>query len=226
MTELLELVLSYTYNNKPCVNRWNYTTDSIPAGVSLSFALIAAAGGLTQTGDDEFEAGSMFEAIRLPLHAAIKFANVQAKNIYSVTDFYDTPIVTTVTGAVNSSQAMRGNNVFGFYSSRTRTDIRRGMKRFSGVPEGSVGDFGIVDSGVVPLLDDIADLMTGYLTYDDSGTPVVFSPCIVHKEKYTTPSGRDAYRYYASKATQLLNIATSIDWQAYPSTRTQDTRAV
>lgn len=226
MTELLELVLSYTYNSKPCINRWNYVSDSIPAAVSLSFALVAGAGGLTETGDTAFTTGSMFNAIRLAVSAGVKFINVQAKNIYSVTDFFDTPVVASVVGAVGTSQAMGGFNAFGFLSSRTRSDIRRGTKRFAGVYEGATGDFGVIESGAAALLDDIADLMTGDITYDDSGTPVVFSPCIVSKEKYTTPSGKDAYRYYATKAAQLAEIATSIDWSAYGNTRSQTSRQV
>lgn len=224
MVALLELVLEYTYNDEPCVNRWNYISSSTPAAVSLSFALVSAVGGITESPHTDFPTGSMMENIRVALGGGVLFNNIQARNIYSVTDFYDTPIPSTVTGAITSSTGMTGYEAYGFYSSQTRTDIRGGQKRFAGVVEGAVGAFGVIESAQMTLLNNIAAAMTAEVTYDDEGSPVTFNPVIVSKEKYVTPSGKDAYKYYATLAEQDDHWATGIIWRAYPNSTTQNTR--
>jgi hypothetical protein len=226
MTELLEIVLSYTYNTKPCINRWNYVTNSIPAAVSYSFGLVSAFGGIVDSPSTDFPADTLMKALQNALYTGVIFQNIQARNIYSVTDFYDTPIPSGVTGEDASGQGMNGFETYGFVSSRVRTDIRRGTKRFSGATEAQVGEFGVITPSMLTVLEGIATLMTGEMVYDDETNVLSYLPCIVSKESYVTPSGRTAYKYYEDKEEQLEHIATSISWTPYDNTRSQTSRKV
>lgn len=226
MAELFELVLQTSYNGELCINRWNYVTNDIPAAVSQSFALVAAAGGIGEAPPANFPDGTMMEAIRLMVNDGVVFENVFARNIYSVTDYYDTPVPSGVWGAQTGSNRQSAYDAYGFSSNRTRLDIRRGYKRFVGVSEAAVGEYGDLTSGQIALMETVAELMSDPLIYDDESSLITFSPCIVKKEKYTTPSGGTAYRYYplAQKATQLSLLSQPVVWTPYADKRTQDSR--
>jgi len=105
-----------------------------------------------------------------------------------------------------------------------RLDIDRGTKRFVGVPETAVLSGGVIGAAFYAELVQTAEAMSAILSYNDEGNTVTFAPCIVHKEEYTTPRGRKAYRYYPALSEQLSNIATGIVWQPYTTVRTQNSR--
>lgn len=226
MPALLELVVQSSYNGEQCINRWNYITSSTPAAVSFSFALVSAFGGIVDSPDVVFPDDTVMSHWQAMVDDGVVFQNIQARNIYSVTDFYDTPIPTGVYGLVTGSDGSPEYVSFGFISSRVRQDIRRATKRLAGVPEASTANFGALTGGSLTLAENLAAAMSVDLTYDDEGSPVVFSPCVVHKEKYVAPSGKDAYRYYlpVDEAEQFANLATSITWTPYANTRSQVSR--
>jgi hypothetical protein len=194
--------------------------------VSLSFALVSAAGGIAEAPPAGFPDGSMFENIRVAVSGGVIFENVQARNIYDVEDFYDTPVPSGVIGTQTGSNGMSSFDAYGFVSNRTRTDIRRGFKRFVGVVEGAVEGFGVINGTQMSLLESIASAMSATLVYDDEGTDISFIPCVVKKLKYTTPSGKTAYKYYplAQKETQLGLISSPVVWTPYEDKRHQDSR--
>ena len=70
----------------------------------------------------------------------------------------------------------------------------------------------------------LATAMGATLNYTDEGNALSFAPAIISKEKYTTPSGKEAYKYYASEVLQAAHTATGILWEIYGETRTQGSR--
>lgn len=220
---IMEVILQTSYFGQECINRWNYLSSGTPAAVSHSFALASAMGWITGGGTD-FPADTVAESIQELVSQSVDFIQVEVKNVYSVVDFYNTPFPSGTDGDVSATNGISPTSAYGLFSSRSRSDIRRGMKRFVGVTEGSISSGGVVVAPGLTTLGELASRMSDDLEYDDEGNTLTYSPIIVSKEKYTTPSGRSAYRYYGTEAEQLMHIMDSIIWQPYPETRTQVSR--
>lgn len=220
---LYEVTLQGTYAGQNVLNRWNYTNSGTPAGVSGSFALLSALGFILPIGATVPTAGTMFDGIYRISVDTLQFTQVICRAIYDVADFYDNPFVPGVVGQLvqtGESPAV----ALGFRTSRVRQDIDRGTKRFAGVASVVIGQGGALQPGILALCATLATQMAAVATYNDSGNTISFTPTVVKKEKYTTPSGRQAYRYYSTLAAQSANWAQGFNWQVYPQVRTQRTR--
>jgi hypothetical protein len=224
MAELMEITLFQTYFNQKCVNRWNYVASGSPAAVTLSFALASAMGFLPVSTD--MADGTVGGALQLIQIANVVFNSVLARAVYVDDDFYDSPFISGTAGLVSgASEGLSPLNAYGFFSSRVKQSIGRGYKRFVGVPETATNTGGLMTSGILGQMTTLGGLMGDTLTYDDEGTTLSFVPCIVQKEKYVvTESGKDAYKYYASQATQLVHTAQGIGWSPYENVRSQTSR--
>lgn len=221
---LYEVVLQGDYFGQQTINRWNYisgTENTPPLG---SVGLVGAMGLVWDEVLSTFATGGIGDLLKAQLQSNFRFVSTIAKAIYDPLDFYETIYPGGVVGDVVSSDAQSPVLAFGLYTSRVRLDIARGMKRFAGAPEAATMTGGVLDPGTVAGLQDIGDEMAAVLTFDPGGGSIAYTPCIVKKEKYTAPSGNDAYRYYASQATQLLNVATGFTWTPYNQIRTQNSR--
>lgn len=222
---LFEVVLSQSYFNQQTINRFTYQGSGTPAAVTMSFALASALGAIPSAGI--YPADHLITRLAgIQSNGAI-FGNLSSRNLYSVTDFYDTPFVPELTGGV-SGEGMSPAVAFGFRTNRVRTDVGRGMKRFVGVPESGAGTGGAVDVDSTGYVNLVA-AMNEVLTYDDEGNTLTFTPIVCGKEKYEVevdgvPTGRFAYRYYDTEAHQLEHTAVGVVWSMYDHVRTQVSR--
>jgi hypothetical protein len=224
MAELMELTLNQTYFGQKCVNRWNYVASGTPAAVTLSFALTSIMGFLsTDVNLLSTTVGGSLQAVQ---NVDAIFNSVIARAVYIDDDFYDSPFLSgTHGGASGGSGALSPTSAYGFFSSRVKQSIARGYKRFVGISESSSENGGEIVSGALTALEAVAGYMSDTLVYDDEGESLTFIPCIVQKEKYTVvDSGKDAYRYYADEAEQLVHTAQGILWTPYDQIRTQVSR--
>lgn len=218
---LYEVTLTTVFQGEQCINRWNYVSIGTPAVVTGSFALVSAMLGANAQPADPTNASLIYAIMQL-VSNQVQFVGLTAKAIYDVIDFYERPFVPRLNGLVQG-EALPPFAAFGFRTSRVRQDISRATKRFVGVAEG------LQTSGtIIPLDPDyltaLANRMSETLVYDDEGNSVSFTPAVVKKERYETPQGTFAYRYYADQATQMSNVATGILWEAYPTIRSQTSR--
>lgn len=214
---IYEVVLRQNYANQECVNRWNYVLTGTPAAVQGSFALIAAFGAIS------LAAETIIGKVRSLQNQGVNFVDIEARDIYSDLDFYTRPFASSTNGQ-GLGEGMSPVMAYGFRTSRTRRDIRRATKRFVGAEEGNVAQAGVLTSGVLTVMEELADLMEEPLTYDDEGNTLTFVPAVCSKEEYTTPSGKKAYRYRANEALQLDFTATGFLWEVYDTIRTQNSR--
>lgn len=221
---LYEVVLEQRYFNQQVINRWNYNSSGVPATVQGSFALAFAMGFIPDGTPPDYPADSIFAAMREIQGTALIYNQITVKAIYDVVDFYAAPFPTGTTGESTGGESVSPVDALGMRSTRVRTDISRGYKRFAGAVEGAFTEGGIVGSDMLTALNQLGGRMAETIEYIDEGSTLSFVPCIVSKEKYTTPSGKFAYRYYASQATQLTHIATGIGWEPYTQQRTQRSR--
>lgn len=217
---ILEVKVFQSLFGTSCVNTFHYTTQSVPAAVSLSFGLTAAMGfvdGVTPQVDD------LYGDWKLAVSDQLQFDEVQVRAVYDVTDFYTLPLVSNNTGAVTGKHYPT-SVCYPVQSSRVRQDIRRGNRRFAGVVDLSVNNDGVLTAAQVTKMEAVAAAMTTPLAYDDEGNTLSYTPVVISKEAYLTPSGNTAYKYYADEASQLNHLATGILWTPKDRTSTQTSR--
>lgn len=220
---LYEVVLNTRFAGQLCVNRWNYTTVTAFADPTGSTSLLQAMGLAPSGSPATFPADGLLALLQAILSTGLEFVSVSARQIYNVEDFYEFVYPSDTNGDV-TGESMSPVIAFGYRTSRVRTDIRRATKRFAGVPESSIGTEGMISAGVLAAVKEVADKMSENLVITPAGTTYTFYPIVVQKEKYTTPSGKDAYRYYADEEEQYEHIAEGIVWTEYESVRSQTSR--
>lgn len=226
---ILELVLEAEYFGQQCINRFHYVSAGDPAAVTRSFALVSGFGAIWDNTllPPSYPFPTVFSGIRDALSDEVIFKQITAQNLYDPFDFYETPFVPEPVGE-QGSEAMSPTQAFGFRSSRTRTDIRRGMKRFVGVTEGNVSGGGMIVQGFLDTqLAQLASWLGYVIPYNDEGASLTFTPCILGKERIVeTVNGEErvVYRKYETELEQLEHIASGIAWSPYAQTRTQNSR--
>lgn len=222
---LYEVLLRQAYDNRNCLNRWNYESNSTPAAVSRSFALASAFGGIPDGVTGEFPADSIMAFIAQMQSEGVDYIELSVEALYAVEDFYSIPYPPTQGGTALGTP-MSSFCAYALQSNRVRTDIRRGNKRFVGTSETHVGGAGIVEATMTPVLEDLAAAMSAELTYDDEGTPVVFSPVILSLEKHPPDADHefDWYAKYPTLAEQEDHMAVGITWTYKPFITTQNSR--
>jgi hypothetical protein len=240
---ILELVVSTLANGQELTNRWNYVVlgGSSPIVPSASNALITALGYrswnpaenvYTHNGQSNFA-----NAYRNFINNQYRVVSVVVADLYNVFDF-DTyapepdaegigkrgvsDVVNLTTNAAPTWQSV------GFITNRTRQDIRAGQKRISGLVEADYQNFGRLSTAALgSFISDLALQMSAIL---DLGGGWLAFPAVLSREKYAVldasgePTGRFAYRPYASEAEQLANAMYPVTWKAKPFTRSQVSR--
>ena len=222
----LEVVLEQSNQGQQVLNRWNYIAAGTPSIVSFSFALANAIGAVPT--DSVYPSGGLMNLLRLAQDASVSFVNILVRNVYSNTDFYQTPFVPALSGNAGGS-TLGPVPSFGFISNKTRYDIRRGQKRFVGVTASAMSADNTYSSAYNTLLGNIAAEMGKILEYDDASNILTFTPCIAKREKYEVPDSsppRFAYRYFETESEQLENVMTSLSWTHYPTVRSQTSRQI
>lgn len=221
---LLEVTLEATYQGQQIINRFNYVSTGTPASISLSTALLSAMGFIEDAG--VYPSNTVFSTIRALQVADVTYQYALGKVVYSDTDFYEVPFVVAAAGtATSSGEGMPGYVSIGFRTNRVKRSVRRGTRRFCGVGETNVGvNNTIATSFRNGAVLTCAQKMSAVLTYIDEGNTLTFSPVICGKERYTTPNGHTAYRYFPTESVQLQHTADGILWESYASTRSQVSR--
>lgn len=226
MAEILEAVVTLSFANQLIVNRFHYQMTGTPAAVTPSFALAKAMGFIDVSGSPKvFPDPSVGRLMQTNLHTSTTFVSAYFRNLYSVTDFYERPFPSAVYGSAAGDPAPPFIAI-GMISNRVRTDIRRGFKRFGAISESAMENGGVLTSAALSDAQNLANQLSDILEYDDEGNTLVFSPCVLGLEKYTAPSGKPAYRPYATKSAQEAHLATGILYQPYTRVRSQVSRQV
>lgn len=221
---IMELKVKQVFFGQEVLNVFNYLFTGTPAAVTPSFGLVAAFGGIDEAG--VYPTGTILDGMRAIQVDALEYVSIEARDVYSVTDFYATPFLPGTAG-VSTATPQAPFLAYGLKSNRTRTDIRAGRKSICGVPDESVGEGGVIIGGAVAGLATLASRMGQVITYTDEGNTLSYAPIIVSKEEYTpdeTKPERKAYKYYPSEAIQLTHIMESITWTGKPDVRSQVSR--
>jgi len=222
---IYEVLIQQVYFGQRCVNRWNYVSTTQPASVNGATGLAEALGfSPSPVIDQLFPIDTMAREWQDLVSDDVVFTQVDIRNIYSNTDFYIVPLPAGVTGQKSASNGLSPATSYGCLSSRVNLGIRAGTKRFVGVTEDGVSSGGVLIQSRLDQVQDLCDKMSEIAIFDPSGEAVGYTPTVVSKEKYLTPKGNDAYKYYATEAEQLMHVAQGVSWSPYQQTRTQVSR--
>jgi len=222
---LLEAVLTGHIANQQTVNRWNYLFSGDAAANGFSFALANAMGFVLSGSPPVPPSGTIFFAMAAALGTNWAADQVIIRDVYNPLDFVDLPFIPAFAGT--NGDGTQGSPILAYAvrSNRTRLDIKRGKKAFPGVMLGDDDGDGEISSVQLARVQTIADRMGDTLSFVDGANTATFQPTVVQREKYTTPSGKFAYRYYASFATQSPgHTMTGITWEAVSTIRGQQSR--
>lgn len=220
---IYELTITQSYFDQQVINRFNYLQTGTLLGASGAFALLTAFGAFPVS--VTFPNDTVMGAWQDIVDPELIYVGALCKALYDdPTDFFDIAYATGVVGQEAGTLPMSPTAAIGFRSSRTRIDIARGTKRLAGVDETFVDDGGVINSSAAAVIATLADLMSDDLNYSGGGSSANFEPIICGKEKYTAPSGKDAYRYYGTLTEQMAHIAQNIVWSGYSTIRTQTSR--
>lgn len=220
---LYEVVLEQQFESQQCINRWNYLMSGTPAAVTGSFALISVLGGLALS--TTLTDGTVMGEVQTLQNNQVTFVQITARAVYIDDDFYGNAFLANTVGAQgNAGSAGSPIDAYGFRSSRVKQSIRRGYKRFVGTDTALVGSGGRINNSGDTQMALVATAMGAVLNYTDDGNSLTFTPCIASKEKYTTDSGKEAYKYYATETLQAAHLAQGILWEAYDRVSSQVSR--
>lgn len=221
---IYEVVLTQSYFNQLVVNRFHYVGSGTPAAVQPSFGLLYATGWLaSRLSGGSFVGSTLAGQVQAAQTADVFTMSAYARNLYSVSDFYEAPFPTPPQGT-KGGESTSPTQAYGLFGSRVRTDIRRGQKRFVGVSESMVSPGGLLNAEILAVLNNVAAEMGRTITYDDEGNTLTYTPCVLGLEEYTTPAGNRAYRPYATESAQLDHVAQGGVWSPYTTVRTQVSR--
>jgi len=223
---ILEMTLTATYYNQININRWHYVSSGDSGPVTPSFGLLSATGFIPPTSAPyDFETDTLARAIQVLVSASFGFLSIYVRNLYDPTDFIESAYNVLTVGE-DVGEPASPFLAYGVQSNRTRTDIRRGSKRFGGVSEGGMDAGGVLSATKLAQLTTVAGLMDDVLTYDTGGASLTFTPAVLSYEEYTAPSGKRAYRKYATEVAQLAHAATGLSYTANNRIRSQVSRQV
>ena len=216
-----EVTLRQRYNGQLCINVWSYFV--VPGvGISPNSLELLSLMGFIPEGDPLAPPEGTIAALLLNRqNTSTEWLAVEARELYSVVDFYEGAYSPPLVGATASDSAMSPFDAYGFYSSRTRTDIRRAFKRFVGVSEGQVGAFGALVSGALEDMVELAEAMSAVLVGDFAN----YYPAVISRKRVVDEgTGRVTYELYPDEAEQAEHTAYGIVWAPYTTVRTQTSR--
>jgi len=221
--KLYEVVFRQQYFNQECLNRFNYGSTLDPSDRTGAFALATGLGVIPVLG--EIPADTLMHDILAIQASQVEHIEVEVRNLYDNEDFFTVPYSPAQIGLQSDAGDPASPALaYGFFSNRVRTDVRRGQKRFVGVNEDYMGSGGNVGGAVLAPIAALAEKM-GEQVNDPSPSPTAtFVPVILSLEEYTAPSGKRAYKPYATEADQLLHTAVAVTWTYKDTIRTQVSR--
>lgn len=230
MATIMEVTLQTRWLSQICLNVFNFLWDGVGASPgNLSTGLMAQLGwtswSVEETTYTEDTFANHFQRL---VSQNLVFELVTVKDVYSTTDFYEWtfPIPGTASQGAYIGTAEAPFIAFGYKSSKVRTDIKRGAKRFPGVSASQQTAGGTWAAGTLTLMANLATAMSLVLNGPAGSN---FLSSVVKKEKVPVlvdeePTGRFKYEYYTDPAVQIANQMSPVVWDNVTTQRSQVSR--
>jgi len=219
-----EITLEQQFAGQQIINRWNYISDTIPAGQLGALLALVGMGFTPFTDIDPFGIETVAYGLQQLQAVAVNWVQAVGKNIHDPTDYYAYAFPAGTTSVNGGSEAESPVIAVGFATDRTRSDIRRGQKRFTGLTEGQVGDVGQLTAGAKTAWQAVGDTMADVNSITVAGSAVVFTPYVFGRKKTVDEDGNVTYPYWPTDAEQFAHAMRINQWTLKPQIRTQGTR--
>lgn len=221
---LYEATLEQRYFGQQCINRWNFQSPTPPSGSSGAFLCAVAMGAVAGDTAPAFDPGLILGKLQQLQVIQAVYVQLVIKMLYSVTDFYTYAFPSGTTGA-GGGEGLSPVMALGYTSDRTRADIRRSQKRFTGLAESVVDAGGTLTSAFATSAQVLGTIMGNPSVALVDGVATIFSPVVLGREKYHPPGKTTwAYRYWPTEAEQLTHVAPINDFTVKQSARSQTSR--
>jgi len=221
---LYEFMLEQSYAGQQIVNRWNYISDAVPAG-QLGALLGLAGMGFTPLGaTPAFGSETIAGILKAIQSSGATWVQAVAKNIYDPTDYYAYAFPAGTVSNLSSSDQMSPVVAIGMSTDRTRSDIRRGQKRFAGILEGFLEGQGYLSSATVTAWQGLADAMADINVVPSGESAMTFTPYVFGRKKTVDVDGKISYPYWPTAEEQTAHAMRINAWTVKNTMRTQGTR--
>jgi len=221
---LYEIVVYGELAGQLIVNRFHYRSDEVVGSGSHAEALAEEFGlSIDQVPP---VAGTVIGDWASLISNQYSFDEFIVRDLYSNTNFFAAPFVPALSGTA-SAQVNSPLIAFGMSTNRVRTDIRRGQKRFAGVPEDGSDSGGLVASTYVGYLETLAESMSEVLVWTEGEVTVNFTPVILGLERHEADPPEHPvpyYTYYETETAQLDHVASGLIWTPKLQVRSQVSR--
>jgi len=221
---LYEITLEQKLAGQQTINRFNYESGAIPSGSLGALLLIQALGFTVNDAIPAFDPSTVAGQLKALQAVAVNWIQVVCKNLYDPTDYYSYPFPAGTTSDNGSSEAESPVIAVGFATNRTRTDVRRGQKRFTGLTEGQVGDVGNLTPSALASWQAIGDNMAIDAVADTGADTVSFTPYVFGRKRTVDLDGKVSYPYWPDATQQMAHAMKILSWTVKPQVRTQGTR--
>lgn len=148
----------------------------------------------------------------------VDYQSLRVQNLFSPVDYYELSFASGTDGGAT------GDALPNYVSYSYRTQwlggvVRRGFKRFAGVPE-TVNENGVIAAAAVTTL----QALEGSLESDIEESGSIYRPCIVKRIPYVTSGGSDAYRLPENAGEAVF--VEGLTWQLQLNLTTQNSRKI
>jgi hypothetical protein len=147
---------------------------------------------------------------------SVSYYGYEIRNLYDESVFLDLFFATPFTGG-GTTESLPPFVAYGFRSDRTRSDVRRGFKRFTGVLEDQIQATGYSLATITELQTEIGDKLGEQL--QAVGTDPIYLPGVVGRIKYEVEPGKFAYRLPENPAETKFMYTTNWVLQSQPTTQ-------
>lgn len=218
---LYEVTLRQRYYQQNVINVFSYQATS-GIGLAPNALELLTLMGFIASGDPlEFPADTIASLLQSVQPAAVEFMSVEARELYSVADFYEAIYNPPIEGTWASVNTLSPISAYGFVSSRVRLDVRRGTKRFVGVAEDANDPGGNISVAMLGFLADVAAAMSEVL----AGALSTYHPAVIPRERVVDGvTGKVTYRLYEDPSVQEDLTAVDVVWSPYSTVRSQVSR--
>jgi hypothetical protein len=206
------------------INEFNLLNNSLSEATNASLNIIESL-GYNSGAPTAPVASSVLDTYRGISNTGVAITQLYCRDVYNVNDFAQVTVSGSGWDGNRAGTPAPSFQATKIKSTRTRQDIKSGFKA---LPPGLLADVttatGTLSSAYITLMQTLCTRLSNGTSPFVGPIQAFFGWAIVGKEKYTTPSGRTAYRYYQDPVVQAEHIATPVTWAPVERATTQTTR--
>lgn len=224
MAKLMEIVLQGITPTGMYLNKFNVYNNSL-SGTTVASLPILETLGYDPSAPTASKVGSILEGFQLMTPNTFEWSQLYCRDIYNVGDFAQINVSGSGWQGKRAGTPEYSAFVGKLKSTRTRQDIKAGFKALPPLIQADVvNGAGALSGTVIGMMNTICNrLDDGLDVYIGVGFNF-FGWTIAQKEKYTTDSGKTAYRYYDTLEAQAEKLATPVKWVPIERASTQNSR--